>query len=483
LSRGYYVFYSRDYESLIRGGHNFNTLSFSNEPIHSNTADIDILVCLDEKTEEMHKKKLKKTSMVLSGEHGNMFFAGQLYKILGIEVEVLEKQMKKLKNFVENMKEAFKGYNSEKRTLGLPKINPNAHSSIRFMNGSQAIVYGALKSGLDFYYAYPMTPATPIMMELGLAQLDKNNHHKVVELESEIAVINAALGSSLVGSKAMIGTSGGGFDLMTESLSLAGMAEIPLVIYLSQRPGPSTGVATYTAQGDLNLARFSGHGEFSRVVIAPGDMKESAEKTGECFYLSQKYRIPCILLGDKHLGESKETFENQIEIMPSINSITKPERFNSYEADSSKDKIATESSDVIKKNMELRLKKQAIIEREVENLETHKIYGNENSRTVVVAWGSVKGAVLDALKILEEEKTEIKFLQIIYIEPFSEKITHELDKARRVIVVENNSTSQLSQLLAEKSQIVVENKNKILRYDGRPFLADELAKEIKRRLR
>ena len=483
ISRGYYVFYSRDYESLIRGGHNFNILSFSDESINSNTADIDILVCLDDKTLEAHKKNLKKGAIILDDRHSNMFFAGQVYRILGIELPVLEKQMHKLKNFVENMKEALKGYNSEKRNLGLGKVNPKAHSSIRFMDGSQAIVHGAINSGLEFYYAYPMTPATPVMMELGEKQLAKDSKHKVIELESEIAVINAALGSSLTGSKAMVGTSGGGFDLMTESLSLSGMAEIPLVIYLGQRPGPSTGVATYTGQGDLDLARHAGHGEFSRVVIAPGDPKESAEKTSECFFLSQKFRIPCILLGDKHLAESKQVFEDHIKLVESKSSITKLERFNSYEADESKDKVATENSVIIHKNVDNRLRKQKLIEQEIKELETYKIYGDKNSKNVIIAWGSTKGAILDSIKSLEQENKKVKFIQILYIEPFPLEVKEELKKAKNVIIVENNSTSQLSKLLAEKTQTLIEDKNKILKYDGRAFLSDELSKEIKRRLK
>jgi 2-oxoglutarate ferredoxin oxidoreductase subunit alpha len=483
LSRGYYVFYSRDYESLIRGGHNFNVLSFSDEPIFSNTLDLNILVCLDENTEEVHKKNLVKGAIVLNGQHSNMFFTGQVYKILGIEIEILEKHLKKLKNFVENMKEAIKGYNFEKRTFNLPKINPKAHSGLRFMNGSQAIAYGAVKSGLDFYYAYPMTPATPVMMELGQMQLEKENQHKVIELESETAVINAAIGSSIVGKKSMVGTSGGGFDLMTESLSLAGMAEIPLVIYLGQRPGPSTGVATYTGQGDLNLALHAGHGEFSRVVIVPGDVRESIEKVNECFYLSQEFKIPCILLGDKHLAESKQVFENHTKLIEVKNSITKPERFNSYEADSDNYKSATEDSSIIKKNVELRLKKHKLIERQIENFVTHKIYGNKNAKNLVVSCGSTKGAILDALKELESQKIQVKFLQVLYLEPFSSKITDEIKKAKKIIVIENNSTSQLSRLIAEKTQVVIPEKDKILKYDGRAFLSDELSNEIKRRLR
>jgi len=278
----------------------------------------------------------------------------------------------------------------------------------------------------------------------------------------------------------MVGTSGGGFDLMTESLSLSGMAEIPIVIYLSQRPGPSTGVATYTSQADLNLARFSGHGEFSRVVIAPGDIKESAEKTSECFYLSQKFRIPCILIGDKHLGESKGTFEGDFKIIESPKSITKPERFNSYESDKNQNMIATEDAKVIAKNAEYRLKKHEEIGREAQVFEQHKVYGNKNSKNIILSWGSTKGAILDAI---DDFNLDIKFIQVLYIEPFSTKIKEELKNSKKILVAENNSTSQLSKLMAEKTNIIIEDKNKILKYDGRPFFSDEIAQEILRRLK
>src|SRR3989338_4465799 len=134
-----------------------------------------------------------------------------------------------------------------------------------------------------------MTPSTPVLIEL--AQKQYENNFLVLELENEIAVINAAIGSAMTGAKSMIGTSGGGFDLMTEALSLTGIAEVPLVIYLAQRPGPGTGAATYTAQGDLNIARHAGHGEFQRVVLAPGNPKECEELASYAFYFSQRFKI------------------------------------------------------------------------------------------------------------------------------------------------------------------------------------------------
>ncbi len=473
VKQGYYVFYSRDYQSLIRGGHNFNVLSFSRFPINSNEGKVDAVIALDENTKEIHKKELKKNGVILDGEHENMYFAGALFKVLGIDFKILEQELKKLRNFDENLKNAKKGYGEEKREIKInaPKLrNANLH----FMNGSQGISEGAIKSGLDVYYGYPMTPATPLLFELAPEQ--KENNFLILELENEISVMNAALGSAITGAKAMIGTSGGGFDLMTEALSMAGMAEIPIICYLASRPGPSTGVATYTGQGDLQLSRYCGHGEFNRVVLAPGDALECEELISQSFYFSQKFKIPVIILSDKHLAESFYTSDKEPEITKSEKT-TKLIRYNSYEHTESGE--ATESANEIMKGVARRLKNKKKIKKETEKFEMFKVYGKKDSKNVVISYGSCKGAILDAIKDLD-----VKFIQILYIEPFpSDKIKKELEKAKKIILVENSATGMLADVIREKTGILIEEKNKILRYDGRPFLSDELNLELRRKLK
>jgi len=470
IERGYYVFMSRDYQSLIRGGHNFNVLTFSETPVYSNDSEIDLIVALDENTINKHKKELKQNGHIISGEgKGNMYFAGRLFKSLCLDFNVLEGQLKKLKERLEeNLKEAREGYDEEKKTMCKVLINKN---KLSFMNGNQGISDGAIKSGLDVYFAYPMTPATNVLGELAEKQIE--NNLIVLELESEIAVINAAIGSSITGAKTMIGTSGGGFDLMTESLSLTGIAEVPLVIYLASRPGPSTGVATYTAQGDLDMARYAGHGEFPRMIIAPGNPREAEELTSQAFYFSQKFGIPVIVLSDKHLAESVYSSDKEAKITSSKKMISL-KRFNSYETDQFG--CATEDAEQIKKNVEARLKKGKEIEKEAENFEGFKLHG-KNSKNLIVSWGSPAGAILDAV-----EGLNVQFLQVLYLEPFPKKIKKELE-GKNIILIENNATGQLGKLIAEKTGIFIEDKNKILKYDGRPFLADELKKEIKGRLK
>ncbi|MEK6906518.1 MAG: 2-oxoacid:acceptor oxidoreductase family protein, partial [Nanoarchaeota archaeon] len=471
VKQGFYSFYSRDYQSLIRGGHNFNVLTFSEEPVYSNEDKLDIIVALDENTEKMHKPKLKKNGIILKGCHENMYFAGLLFKALGLDFKILEEELKILeKRFDENIKEAKQGYSDGKNGINLVKAVKR--EKVNFMNGTQGIAKGAVKSGLDIYYAYPMTPATPLLGELAEKQIEKN--YLVLELENEISVINAAIGSSITGAKSMIGTSGGGFDLMTEALSLSGIAEVPLVIFLSQRPGPATGVATYTSQGDLNIARHSGHGEFQRVVLAPGDPAECEELTNQGFYFSQKFKIPTIILSDKHLGESFYTIDQKINLIESEKS-TSIRRYNSYEIEHVSNS-ATDNPEIIKKNVEDRIKKGLEIEKEAEKFNQYDIYGNKNSKNVILSWGSTKGAVIDAIKGLDA-----KFIQVKYIEPFPKSVEKEI-KNKNLILVENNSTAQLGSLIAEKTGIFVDDKNKILKYDGRPFIFDELKKEIEGRL-
>ncbi len=404
VKQGYHVFYSRDYQSLIRGGHNFNVLTFSNKPIHSNESKIDIIVALDKNTVKVHEKDLKKDGMILEGNQENMYYAGRLFRLLCLNFSILEQELKDLgKRFDENMKEAKKGYEDEKTDfceVKFLKKNDNV-----FMNGNQGISEGAIKAGIDIYYAYPMTPATPVLGELAEDQEEKNI--LVLELENEISVINAGIGSAMTGAKVMVGTSGGGFDLMTESISLAGMAEVPVVIYLAQRPGPATGVATYTGQGDLHIARHAGHGEFPRVVFTPGDPKECEELTSQAFYFSQVFGIPSIVIGDKHLAESFYTLTEKpkIEHSRKLGSMI---RYNSYEKD--KDGSATENPEVIKKNIEARVKKGKEIKEKARGFKQFNEYGKKSSKNLILSWGSTKGAILDAI-----EDLDVKFIQIMHI--------------------------------------------------------------------
>jgi len=467
---GYYVFYYRDYQSLIRGGHGFNVLTFSDEPVHSHESKYDIIVALDDKTIEKHKKNLKKNGVIIDGKHENMFFAGMMYKSLGLSFNLLDKRLKLLKKrYEENLKEAKAGYECIQESFVVNKVKKKKRT---FSSGSIALAEGAIKSGIDNYFAYPMTPSTAVLGEL--AQRQKENNILVLELENEIAVANAGAGSAITGAKTMIGTSGGGFALMTEALSMCGIAEIPLIFYLAQRAGPASGVATYNAQGDLHMARHSGHGEFPRLVFAPGDPVETQELISQMFYLTQKFKVPGIFMSDKHLAESFYTTEHT-PIITKSNKMTTFGRYNSYEKDP-KTGSGTEDAKIVKKNVEERKKRWNEMRKACRKFEGYKIYGKKNSKNAIVFWGSTKGAIIDAIK-----GKDVCAIQILYIEPFPQGVEKLLKSKKNIVAVENNSTGQLCDVIRENTGILI--KDKILRYDARPFLSDELKIELDRRFR
>jgi len=509
VREGFYVFNYRDYPSLIKGGHNFNVLRISAEPVSSHEFDgHDVVVALDEKTVRKHAGEMKKDAVVLAPNRvnadsklsvdteniirelnapkimENIILISAAWKYLGMPFESLEKTiLEELKNNRTAVTAAKRGY-EEVETGKVMGTAPEKRARY-FITGSQAVAMGAIAAGIDLYIAYPMTPATPVLHYLAAVQTEYD--FQVLQLENEIAVANAALGASYAGAMTMIGTSGGGFALMGEAMSLQGMSEVPLVAYLAMRNAPSTGVPTYTGQGDLKMAVNIGHGEYPKVVVAPGDPKEVFERTLEAFYLAYKYRVLSIIISDKHLAESTYTvdgFSPRVEperfIVEDVPEDYKsyeitetgvspravpgqgdaPVRATSYEHDEY-GYTREEGEWAIKMN-DKRFRKVRYIKEEVASLEPVNTYGNGDK--VIVSWGSTKGAILDALKQLDGWR----FVQVSYIEPFpAEQFLDAVEGAERIVLVENNVTGLLGDIIAEKTGMIIEEK--ILRYDARPF--------------
>jgi len=496
VSYGYFTFNYRDYPSLIRGGHNFNVLCVGDKRVGSQDSVLDGIIAMDEKTLVLHKGELKENGFVVDckgfedlGRNLNIALAGALIKILGIDKQILIDEIKKEFDNAEATGAAEKGFASQEVKFELKRLG----NKISITTGSVGISQGAVNSGIDLYLAYPMTPATGVMHELagrqgvaggsgvgGQGVVGQNvgrqneNGFMVFQPENEIAVVNAGLGASFAGAKVMVGTSGGGFDLMTEGFSLQGISEIPLVVYLASRPGPGTGVPTYTTQGDLDIALRGGHGEFPRVVIAPGDPVECVEKVNESFYLSEKFGCLSIVLSDKHLAESEFSSDRQPNkaIGVSVRRKVPGEgivKASSYEHD--KFGNTTENAELTKRNAEARVAKYDAIKEECGRFEMVKVYGNAKSKNLIIGWGSTKGVILDAIVGLD-----YKFLQVLYMKPLSNLIRREIERASKVILIENNVTGQLGRLIREKTGLKIANR--ILKYDGLPFKCDELKKEI-----
>lgn len=480
-SEGYFTFNYRDYPSLIRGGHNFNVLTISDKQVASIEKALDVIIAMDEKTITLHKKDLKKKSWLISskgfenlGRDLNIVQATAFLKIIGVPKELIIKKVTKSFKHQGAIDAIEKGYASQKEDIILKPLKNN----ISVLSGSEGIAIGAINSKIDRYIGYPMTPSTGVLTELGSKQTEHNL--AVFQPENEVSVVNMALGASYAGARTMIGSSGGGFDLMTEGLSFQGMSEIPLVVYLASRPGPGTGVPTYSTQADLDIALRAGHGEFPRIVIAPGDPTEAIEKTNEAFYLTEKYNVLSILLGDKHLAESQFSSVKNINkplIVTSTRKIPGKEivKVSSYEHDLLGN--TTEDAKLTKSNADQRIKKYQTIKKECQKFEMIKIHGNKKSKNLIVGFGTTKGQILDAI-----EGQDCKFLQVIYMKPLSNKIKVEMENAKNIILVEQNSTGQLGRLLREKTGISIPQKNRILKYDGRPFYLEELKSEIKKRI-
>ena len=502
---GFYVFNYRDYPSLIRGGHNFNILRISDKPVFSQKEKCDIILAFDQKTIDLHRKKLNKKGIILRSFDfepvlkkiggpkilENDILIGSLFKYFSVAKEVLireaEKEFPKDNELIK--KAIVAGYDLTKNKEKLISKGGVKY----FLTGTDGVALGAIASGLDIYFAYPMTPTTPLLNFLA----KKQSRHNILTFqpEDEISVINAALGASFGGAKVMVGTSGGGFALMTEAVSLAGMAELPLVIYLGQRTAPSSGIPTYTGQGDLKFALNAGHGEFPRIVVAPGDPQEAIFRTQEAFYLSSKYRIPAIILSDKHLAESNYSFD-KIERSPLISpkiaenipenyksyTITKNGvspvffpgqgpvvRVNSYEHDDEGN--TTENPIWAEKMNDKRFKKLPYLKKEIDKFNPVSLYGK--GKNLIIGWGSTKGAIVDALP----EIKNYRFLQVSYMSPFpKEQVLKEIKKSKKVVLVENNVTGLLGDVIAEQTGFII--KNKILKYDARPFDTEFLIKKI-----
>ncbi len=332
---GYRIFFYDDYPSLIRGGHNFSIIRAAERRIIAHKETVDVIVALNQDTIEKHLHRLNAGGTILydskkSTTEGvgidfmgivNLFNGkpimrntaaiGSLAGVLGIPWPVLEKVIsdtveKEIELNVQIARHAYDQIDSPHKSV--PKLE---QPPLPLITGNEAIVLGAVKAGLNMYIAYPMTPASSILHYLAANE----NELGVVTVhpESEIGGALILLGAAYTGARAMIGTSGGGFALMTEALSLAGQGELPMVIIEVQRPGPGTGVPTYTMQADLDFVVHAGHGEITRVVLAPGDAEEAFYMSGMAMNLAWKFQIPAFVLSDKHLSESIFSFEGDLD--------------------------------------------------------------------------------------------------------------------------------------------------------------------------
>lgn len=550
---GYYVIGVSEYPSLIRGGHTVYWVRAGVDKVYELYRTSDYVVTFDETTYDRQEKDLREDTIIIydpdlvkrDPPRGikyevplrkiireyklkpitmNMLAVGVVAGLMGLPFEEVVWSIKyqfrgKEKVAEDNIRAATIGYEYvAKQPLPnniyrLEQAKPWGPRVL--LTGNEAIGLGFVKADLRLYVAYPMTPASPLLHFMIRVMKDKSI--PVIQAESEIAAAQMALAATWTGIRAATGTSGGGFALMNETLSEAGMLELPLVIVLAMRPGPSTGMATHSAQEDLLYSLFAGHGEFPRIVVAPADQEDAYYRAVEVLNLGWKYRVPAIILIDKNMAESirsvpvlredlkleygalipreeaekrisngwefKPYTETETGVPPWVPPGTKGAIVKSDSSEHDERGIVTEHPVNADKQYRRRMRKEEFLRKELEEkYEVLRIYEDNPDRTdlVILTWGSAAWASLEAKRLLSKEGYNLSIIQMIYLWPFPRKRfleTLEKYKGKPILTVEYNYRGQLGILTYMETG--VKPSGHIGKVDGRPFRAEELAVKIK----
>ena len=535
---GYNVFATREYMSRIRGGANSTEIRISSEPVGAFINRIDILVPLDKNAFAHLDKRITPHTVILTDTAGfgngfdrsrwnclnvsftkiatdigskiysNIVAVGTIAALFKVEDELVSNCIshrfasKSDKIVNGNIQAAREGYKIGSELAGSGKIDINIqpNSAVRnqiLLSGTEAVGFGAIAAGCNFIASYPMSPSTGVLAFL--AGHGEDFGIVVEQAEDEIAAINMAVGAWYAGARAMVTTSGGGFALMTEGISLAGMLEMPVVVHLAQRPGPATGLPTRTEQGDLELALYAGHGEFPRILLAPGKVDEAFYLTQKAFDLAGKYQVPVIVLTDHYLVDSYYNIANldltdeniekhivQTQVDYKRYELTasgiSPRGIPGYGkglicVDSDEHDLAghiTEDLDLRVKMVDKRLHKLEALKEEIIKPELRP---DENYKNLVICWGSTYNIVREALEQLGRDDTSLLYKQVYPLHPDT---ADYLNKADKTIIVESNATSQFGKLIKLNTGIEIDEK--ILKYSGLSFTVEEIIESLKRML-
>jgi 2-oxoglutarate/2-oxoacid ferredoxin oxidoreductase subunit alpha len=539
---GYRLYRHVDSPSLIRGGHNWVMVRAHRQRIGAMRDHVNVIIALNEETLDRHEWRLKQRPItvydkesigagrlpsmahpfrtgipvktILEQEHAppvmrNTAILGAFCKAISIPWEVLEDVIRRYqpKQTELNLRVARLGYDlaNEKLLIDLLGGGP-----LPVMTGLEAVGLGLIRGGLRAYAGYPMTPASGLLHFL--ARQAPRFELKVVQPEGEIAAMMMALGHAYAGQRAAVGTSGGGFCLMTEGLSQAGQAELPIVVVLGQRTGPSTGLPTYSAQADLEFALTAGHGEFPRVVLAPADVEQAYAWSTLAMDLAWACQLPVIVLTDRTLNDDSQSFAAaEVPALPRLQAAewtaggtrrggsgaAQPEapylRYRLTESGVSPMAYPGAAGAVVKVNSythdeaglttedpAMTVAMQDKWERKgwgaagaLERLPLVNLFGDARAERTVVVWGSPTGAAREV-----GELEGLRVVQPVALHPFPKRqLTEALRGSERVAVLEMNATGQLAGLMERHG---IESDHSILRYDGRPWGVGELRRRIEK---
>lgn len=539
-SMGFYAVADREYPSVIKGGHACFTINISDSPVRALAEKVDILMAMDTlslevyfdflkdggvlvhgngrvigikevlaKAEERKVKVVSADARVIAENSGgnvlmkNVVMVGMLWKAMGLDYRFVEEEVKR--KFASKPRllaidlECLKaGYEADEKAVDIG-FTPVLKKKMIMMDGNEAVALGAIHAGCRAYYAYPMSPASTILTHMS-NYADKTGM-LVKQVEDEISVANMTLGSMIMGTRALCGTSGGGYDLMTETVSLAGILEAPLVIVVAQRPGPATGLPTWTCQSDLHLAIHAAHGEFPRAVISVSDAEDAFELIQHAFNIAEVYQTPVTVLTEKVIAESKWTIEpfkqGTIPIVrglvegKDLESLVNEDRYRITESGLSKrwnpgtsaafyhansdehleDGSLTEDAEPSRRMIEKRMKKLKLIEAA---LPEPVVYGEATGADIsLVGWGSTKNTVLDIIAGYAAKGVKVNYLHYTYMFPVkTEALKKFFAENKKVCLVEGNYQGQLGMMVEAAAGIKFADK--LLKYNGRPFFIEDL---------
>lgn len=537
---GFHVFADQDYESRVRGGHNFFRVRVKNSKVGAIAEPVDMLLALNKESIDLHRKELAARGLIVFDEekvkdisgNGNLLSVpltrlaeesagnklmtntvalGAALGLVGYDFEILRQVL--LERFGRgevgegNVKAARAGYEYAQQNFNGDydcRLSPISNVKRMLLTGNDAIALGAITAGCKFMAAYPMTPTTSIMEYM--AAKAKDLDLVVVPAEDEISAINMIIGSSYAGVRAMTATSGSGFCLMVEGLGLAGITETPIVIVNGQRPGPATGLPTRTEQSDLEFVLHASHGEFPRAVLAPATVEDAFWLTIKAFNLAEKYQLPVILLTDQHLASSYTTVDrfdlSKVTIERGLlfsaeqvgeseykrHKITKSgvshRAFPGQEGtlvvtdadEHNEEGHLIEDAETRTQMMQKRMRKLFSLKQEIS---PPLLYGPKKAETLLIGWGSTYGAIREAVDILHKEGASVNLFHLNELWPFpNEAVADALANTQHSYIIENNATGQLSHLI--QAETGRKGSGKILKYDGRPFTPAYIAREVRK---
>ncbi|NDB45719.1 MAG: 2-oxoacid:acceptor oxidoreductase subunit alpha [Nitrososphaeria archaeon] len=390
-------------------------------------------------------------------------------------------------------------------------LNPTSKSQNTILvQGYQGTALGKMACGCRFQPYYPITPASDESVFLESNEIvnvkdDRPGSTIVVQTEDEISAIGMTIGGALTGTRSATCTSGPGFSLMAEALGWAGINEVPIVVTLYQRSGPSTGLPTRHGQDDLLFAIHAGHGEFPKIVYASGDVEESFYDTARCFNYSEQYQLPVIHMMDKFLASSVVTCKrfdvdkikiNRGKLLEKLEPGANYKRFAFTDDNlSPRSKLGlengifwntgdesdeaghiTEDPEMRIKMMDKRQSKLDYVLKTIPDDEQAVSFGIEEIS--IISWGSPKGPILDAIDLLKKENIKIGFIQVKLLHPFpKDRLGYLFKNVKTIIDVESNHVGQLGELIKQNLQRTPNYY--ILKYTGRTMTSTEIYDSIK----